>query len=334
MRFPRSRCPGYVLVLSVLVSMSQLSASPQQSSDVFSEPIPSLGSGRPFYPDESSLQNSQYQIGEQWGKQSVSQTDFDTVPSLRGITYATANVRGATGFYLGEFAGHHLALTNNHVCSSNRACAGSQARFDFADLKVRIDEVLGTWPSIDSALLLLKPTATQAPLLSQLAIPIDFSSELKKGQKLITVGYGSANNPWRRLVGNWDSDCRVFSANGDYRLMRDPDQYNPGPYETWSFANGCDVSHGDSGSAMVDRNTGSIIGIIWTGKVPKSNQVQDGDRLDEIYLEDSELIWTELSYAVPGSKIRQQIEDALNEQAFRPDIEDSIRELIIQSQAQ
>ena len=95
--------------------------------------------------------------------------------------------------------------------------------------------------------------------------------------------------------------------------MPDPDALNPGTYDAWSFANGCDVSHGDSGSAMVDRKTGKPIGLIWTGKIPKSPKVQQSQYLNEILQKQSPEIWTELSYAVPAAKIREVLQAASND---------------------
>jgi hypothetical protein len=121
------------------------------------------------------------------------------------------------------------------------------------------------------------------------------------------------------MVANGDSDCKVFSPTQDFRLMPDPDALNPGTYDAWSFANGCDVSHGDSGSAMVDRKTGRPVGLIWTGKIPKSPQVQSSRYLAELAAGQSEEIWTELSYAVPASKIKEVLLSALSEGSVSPE---------------
>lgn len=87
--------------------------------------------------------------------------------------------------------------------------------------------------------------------------------------------------------------------------MSDPDELNTGRHQVWSFANGCDVSHGDSGSAMVDLQTGEVVGLIWTGKIPKSTRVQSSEYLEELIENPNEDIWNELSYAVPAAKIKE-----------------------------
>jgi hypothetical protein len=104
-------------------------------------------------------------------------------------------------------------------------------------------------------------------------------------------------------MANQDSDCYVFSQDSEYRLMGDPDEFNPGPYRAWSFATSCDVSHGDSGSAMVDRETGKVVGIIWTGRIPKKREIQSSSYLSRLFQDHGEEIWSELSYSVPAEKM-------------------------------
>ena len=59
---------------------------------------------------------------------------------------------------------------------------------------------------------------------------------------------------------------------------------------------------------MVDRQTGSVIGIIWTGKIPKAERIKDSDYLDRLLNNPTEEIWTELSYAVPAVKIAAHLQ--------------------------
>jgi hypothetical protein len=95
---------------------------------------------------------------------------------------------------------------------------------------------------------------------------------------------------------------------GEYRQMADPDRWNPGSYRAWSFAMGCDASHGDSGSAIVDRESGRVMGIIWTGRIPKNPAVQSSQTLTQLFRSGDEMIWQELSYAVPAPKIKETLE--------------------------
>ncbi|MCM2279818.1 MAG: serine protease [Oligoflexia bacterium] len=254
-----------------------------------------------------------YQLGDEWGKKPVSEADLRD-PVFARAAMATARVGGGTGFYLGVFGGSHVVATNHHVCPSVRACVGSVVSFPLLKLRFKVTRSLGSWPQIDLSLLLIEvPKAEDAQTLGQVAANFDFDSPITAGQELLTVGFGSYDNPRSQLMGNQDHDCKVFSGENEFRLLADPDDYNPGPYRAWSFANGCDVSHGDSGSAIVDRKTGRPIGILWTGRIPKSSRVQSSAYLDQLLQAPTEEIWTELSYSVPAAKAREVLELLIGE---------------------
>jgi hypothetical protein len=215
--------------------------------------------------------------------------------------------------------------TNHHVQPS-MSCRGS-AKFQVLAKSYACVQVLGHWTAIDFALFTIEVPAADEARLATIGKNFNFDRALTAGQPLLTIGHGVADNPGRRLVANQDSDCKVFSE--DHRLMADPDEYNPGTYQAWSFANGCDVSHGDSGSAMVDRVTGEPVGIIWTGRIPKKPEAQDSAILDEWLRTQSPEIWKQLSYAVPAAKIREILRDVVARDAsLDRDAADTIRELV------
>lgn len=108
-----------------------------------------------------------------------------------------------------------------------------------------------------------------------------FDAPIEKGRELMMAGFGIGGltgNPEYR--GIHDSDCKVYSKNDEFRFMSDPDQINPGSGKTWYFALACDISHGDSGSAIAARDNGDLIGIISTGKIAKNSKVLDAAYLD------------------------------------------------------
>ncbi len=253
------------------------------------------------------LGTNDYQIGDEWGKKVIAESELQN-PVFKRAAYATARVGGATGFYLGNFAGYNVVATNNHVCKTDTACNGKPVNFELLHETYRVKETLGSWPEIDLALLVVEGTTKdQESKLLPFAGPFAFSNEIAAGTPLLTIGYGFANNFARKLVANQDADCVVFSKKNEFHFMKDPDEVNPGNHETWSFSNGCDVSHGDSGSAMVDRNTGEVLGIIWTGRVPKNERIRSSAYLKTINGTDSPDVWTELSYSVPAPKIHDRL---------------------------
>lgn len=299
--------------LPSLASLQALAALAAWAASTTAHAYPSAAWDRFLHQEEStwnsladsfSSAKNQYQIGDEWGKKPVNASDLATAtPVFVRAAQATARYGGGTAFYLGKINGKHLMGTNHHVQPSLK-CQGSSV-FTMLGVRAPCKKVFGHWPEVDFALYEVDVSAADEAQLLPVGKTLNFDKPLAQGQLLLTIGHGVAENPSRKLVANQDSDCKVFSADGDYRKMADPDDINPGEYEAWSFANGCDVSHGDSGSAMVDRLTGDVVGIIWTGRIPKSPMAQDSKLLDEMLRSQSPSIWKELSYAVPAPKIRE-----------------------------
>ncbi len=258
-----------------------------------------------------SSESLSYQIGSEWGKKVVDAGAMNQFPSLERIAQGTGRLSGGTGFYLGKFAGEHIVATNHHVCPAGFACLGGMFQLPVIDKSFKLARFIGTWDSVDLSLLAITVTAQEEALLATLSNPFRFEQPISRSQALITVGFGIAGNSKRELVYNADEDCRVFSGRDEFRLLADPDAVNPVDYRAWSFANGCDVSHGDSGSAMIDRENGAVVGLIWTGKIPKIPEIQSSAYLDQLEAKQDPAIWTELSYAVPALKIKEALEASL-----------------------
>jgi hypothetical protein len=281
---------GFALVACLLVSGSAHAVLP----------APKTGMGL------LSFGTDDYRLGDEWGKHEIRAQDLPQLsPAMKRAALATAKVTGATGFYLGKFDGQYVMATNHHVFPSSDSCPSNRnIRFPLLGVTVACDQFLGTWDEIDLALFTVKlSNPADEAKLQAVAANFQFNDDIRSGEKLLTVGFGVAGNPMSTVMANQDSDCYVFSKDGEYRLMADPDQWNPGSYRAWSFAIGCDVSHGDSGSAIVDRESGKVVGIIWTGRIPKSAQAGTTAYLNEIFQKQDAAIWEELSYAVPAKKM-------------------------------
>jgi hypothetical protein len=250
-----------------------------------------------------------YRLGDEWGKKAVAPENLNLESAaFRRAALAAAKVGGATGFYVGKFNGEYVMATNYHVYQAAFSCLGNRVSFPLLNVSGTCDRFIGSWSDVDLALFTIKlRNPADAPKLESVAGNFTFREDVRPGQKLLTIGFGIADNPMRSVMANRDSDCYVFSQQGEYRFMADPDRFNPGNYRAWSFALGCDVSHGDSGSAIVDRESGKVVGIIWTGNIPKSAFVQSSAKLSEIFRANDRAIWEELSYAVPARKIGEHL---------------------------
>ncbi len=275
------------------------------------EPITRLGSYSPFFLQNGVLNTNEYRVGDEWGKVPVTEEILNKSVAIKRAALATTRTGGGTGFVLGEFAGQVIVATNHHVCPASYYCDQRATQLPLLGIQAEQTDFIGSWPEIDLALYVIEVSEAQKERILGVAQNFDFQADIEPGQPLITSGFGSAGNSDRRMVINYDEDCRVMSAKNEFRLMNDPDAKNPAHYRAWSFANGCDVSHGDSGSAMVDATTGAPIGIIWTGKIPKSASAQSSSRLRQWEETQSAEVWTELSYAVPAKKIHEFLSQKL-----------------------
>jgi S1-C subfamily serine protease len=250
-----------------------------------------------------------YRLGDEWGKKRVTEETLKTESkAFNRAAAATALLPvGGTGFYIGKFNGIHVLATNHHVCPSARDCEGDKASFRILKKSYTMKKLFISEPNIDLALLALDVPSEDEAVIAKVAKNFAFKKSLTKGQELITIGFGIGGNPQNYMMANKDSDCKVFSKTNEFKHLADPDEFNPADYKAWSFAHACDISHGDSGSAMVDRATGDVVGIVWTGKIPKAKIVQSSANLKQMFDTTSPSIWKELSFAVPAAKIGEYL---------------------------
>lgn len=270
-----------------------------------------------------------YQIGDEWGKKPVTDADIAAgdLVFVRSVS-ATAFFNTATAFYLGQFGGAHVMATNHHVLPFEYECRGKVANFAVLKKKYACSEVIGSWPEIDLALFTITVPFSDRAVLDRVGRNFEFKSTLAENTPLLTAGFGIAGNTARRLVVNQNADCRVMSRTDDFRLMADPDRFNPADYRAWSFATGCSVSHGDSGSAMVNRTTGAVVGLVWTGAIPKDRRVQNSGELVKMQKSGSDEIWSLLTYAVPAIKISETLRLELDERRIRQEHIPVVRDLL------
>lgn len=246
-----------------------------------------------------------YRIGDEWNKKEISK--IDQIPSqLQPAALASAKVGGATGFYIGNHGGKHIMMTNFHVCDGRLSCSpGAYIHFPLLKIYARVGSFLGKWPDIDTALFSININEGDEDKLADNYLQVRFDHVYKPFDRLASFGFGGAANKARNLTGIWDEDCVV--ASRELRMIADPDSKNPFPYRVWSFSSGCDVSHGDSGSAFIDFDSGEVVGILWTGTVPKKEEAQNSQKLEQAILnQNSRYIWDNLTYTVPASKIGEK----------------------------
>ena len=270
-----------------------------------------------------------YRVGDEWGKKVLVRRDLrnkklEFVEVLRRTAKATAKVAKGTGFYLGQFNGFHLIATNYHV---HRRLVTEpefykEIEFPFLDLSFNYGQTFGAWLEIDLALFAIninEESRWDRKELQSVAKNFSFDYPITRNQKFLTVGFGRAKNHYSDMVGTWDSDCKVFSGDNEFRIKYGLDE-NGKKVGTWAFAVGCDASDGDSGSPVVTRDTGDIIGLLW-GVAPRTPIAQSSQSLDNMIKENSPAIWKSLNYAVPAAKIKEFLLEKIKSGAITDEVE-------------
>jgi hypothetical protein len=331
--------PSFFVRIGSLVACFSLSSGFEVRAEELTAPseqqfIPKLGSGFPLsvkdFVERFNFSGViDYQIGDEWGKKKIDSSGLPQNDSvLVRAVQATALFNSATAFYLGKFSGRHLMATNHHVLERDADCGGRTVNFTIRQKKYRCSEMIGSWPEIDFAIFTLDASDSADADLRPVASLFDFVNPVAENMQLLTAGYGIAGNTARNLMVNQNSDCRVVSGQDEFRFMADPDQYNPASYRAWSFATGCSVSHGDSGSAIVGRNSGKVIGLVWTGAIPKDPKIQNSRYIRDLQDRKDEEVWSLLTYAVPASKIKQKLEIVVETDGIAQRHKQSVRDFL------
>ncbi len=267
-----------------------------------------------------------YRVGDEWGKKvlvrrTLRNKKLKFVEELRRTAKATAKVAKGTGFYLGQFNGFHLIATNYHVHMRlvTEPEDYKEIEFPFLDLSFNFGRTFGAWLEIDLALFAINVESKwDRKELQSVAKNFSFDYPITRNQKLLTVGFGRAKNHYSEMVGTWDSDCKVFSGDNEFKIKYGLDE-NGKIVATWAFAVGCDASDGDSGSPVVTRDTGDIIGLLW-GVSPRT-MAQSSQSLDNMIKENSPAIWKNLNYAVPAAKIKEFLLEKIKSGAITDKVE-------------
>lgn len=224
------------------------------------------------------------------------------------LILSTVLVESGSGFYLGKHKGVHVIATNKHVlsgsCYSPQDFTQSESvLIKMSALNIEFDCVciIGSWSDVDLTLIAVAPRKkSDEQVLQHIGLRFSaYPAELNEG--LITAGHGIKNGSV--LTHDISKNCRVFSDTEWVKYLRDPDTHSPSNGKVWSIAHGCNISHGDSGSALVSLETGRVLGMNWTvGNLPRSQDIYEDSFLENMDILDSR-IWTDLNYGASSCSI-------------------------------
>ena len=274
-----------------------------------------------------------FRIGSQWSKVELkSLSDLKEIssefhPVLKGTVQL---MLGGSGVLLGKFEDKYVVASAAHICERNykAACPLMPLRgaFRFLDVQYRASSIIGFWPEIDLILYSIEVDPKDEIKLIGAGANFDFSAQLDRNLSLAVSGYTLIHGFSGNLQMSYDSDCRILSNTNEVRLINDPDQLRPDKIKKWAFAMGCDVGPGDSGGPVINRETGAILGLVWTGNSSQKNSAKTSEGLTKIQHDNKSQLWNSVSYSSPAPKIAEYLKKSLLDPAV-----DSEKKMIIEA---
>lgn len=215
------------------------------------------------------LKVREYQIGNEWNREFMTKELLvDPLLQKAFFSYGTAVLEKEKKIfpngvvYLGEVLGKHLIAVPYHQLTQAKLNGPKYSCADFSYIfpgvkenPVRAGEVLLEMPEADQAICEIFLQEKEHRLVGA---HWNWQNSLEQFQPLLVMGRGS-QDPKLRLSFDRSQECKVL---GD---PKNPQWFqNKGYPGSWRLAMGCDVSHGDSGSAVYFRESGMLAGFVTT----------------------------------------------------------------------
>lgn len=254
-----------------------------------------------------------YYIGKSWSKRPFPQKQSNTnlLKELKdNIIAVTDGMNKATASYMGRTAsGLHLVLTNMHVIDDFNACQGvmKNAPFHFEQpmgASYYCERELMRFPEVDLSIISLAALPSDPILNQKKGLSLAQNFTFIDSQRFLTAGFGIYKNEGRKLVIDDSDECRLISEPGNFHQMNG----DSGKAKIWSMAVACDISIGDSGSPLIDKESGKIVGLMWSGVYPKFKDRSSFESIEKIIDSSPELVWKSYNYAVPVTEIQNYLE--------------------------
>lgn len=260
--------------------------------------------------EDTQSEESTLQVGPTWDAKIVSKeflrerNDFLTTKlSENTVKVSTFHNKG-TGFYLGKYRGLHIIATSAHVLTNVAGCGLSTVfiQFPLAEKVFTCHQLIGIFADVDFALMAIK---SESPFFDNLN-PLKLAKEMPlKGAPLLSTGFGNERNSDLNMTLKEDKHCTTFSETDELKRISNQDEQKPRSIP--SVAVGCDFSQGDSGSPIIDKEQGEVIGVTWSIMSPKAKLIKSEAYLDQLLSTSDSAVWRNLALAVPAFEIRQSL---------------------------
>lgn len=268
-----------------------------------------------------------YQIGPKWDAKKVnaqfltSRNDFLTSKLALATMKISTPWESGTGFFLGKYNRQYLVATSAHVLKNIPTCVALpvHAIFTLKNRSYSCHSIIGIWNEIDLAIFTIREYRGDEFLKEINPLKFDFNDPYTHGTPLMTMGYGEYKNPDGDLTLKESRDCMIYSPTGELgQVAREDDNSGDNKMiakKVTAFATGCDISPGDSGSAILNIQSQKVIGLVWATSTPKPNKILTDNYLDSLVRgqQDPSEVWKYFSYGVSAKTIKNRLIDWTNE---------------------
>ncbi len=283
-----------------------------------------------------------YQIGESWDRKplkTVLEQDPNPILGKLSKSYILAQyykpladgkekyIYWTGSVYFGSFDKYEVFSLPYHALIEE----GSEEivtcnNFKFSSPAIKKKKIPGhrqilSLPSVDIVFCLLDLRDTDHNLI---ATEIDWSQDFHEQIELITLGTGSHNPSGEtEITIDFSHECRSLVPLTEAQYYG-PDKRFPGNYR---LAMGCDVSKGNSGDGVFEKQTGKYIGMVTTTSLytfPQlASSVMDGTL-------ETQRLYGETSHIIPIPLIKETLEKLLESNETPLEQKDFVRWLLEQ----
>lgn len=216
-----------------------------------------------------------FQGGDQYSRQKQDIDEIKALPEFtRNTIFRTGKVLNedkrsvGTASFLYATEEEYIFLTNYHVLGSQRECDKAELLMLNQEYKKRVlkcDRVIkvGSYKTGSDHVVFTIKKSEKSSFISKLDEIKEFVNDTRVGDELSIVGFGGGRFSNRRFdIGlSDDSDCVVLWGTSEIEF-NDKNMHSV-------FFTACDIRSGDSGSAVFNKRTGSLVGLLFASSRPK-----------------------------------------------------------------
>jgi len=212
-----------------------------------------------------------------------------------------------TGFYIGKHNNRHIFITNAHVMGANK-CRSAKITFinkNFGRSSADCDSILfSMYKNEESDITVFTISGPDLENFIGEGLEIEWDESTIARTSLSQAGFGLKRVTKRdkltdfKMNLNIDSDCVVSSA--DNKL------YNLENFSiTNTFFTGCDAAGGDSGSSLISKTTGKVVGLLW-GTANYRGYINSSTYWNELIGTDDVRLYQYSSFAILLKNLRSE----------------------------